>query len=152
MTTPQGAWKYIATLQQFKIYFKIKYNYFTNKRLCTMFSLMSDRERTEEQDLNVLFLGEERLLKGALIREKTASIYLRKEERRIIVGMFAHCPPSSKWVPCSNTGEVKGGEKKSLPPYFTMPTAQDKCPSNGHSPNVRNRAWNSPFYRLIQEL
>ena len=44
------------------------------------------------------------------------------------------CPPSSKWVPSGNTGEVKGGEERNWPLYFTMPTAQDKCPSNGHSP------------------
>ena len=26
-----------------------------------------------------------------------------------------------------------------------MLMAQDKCPSNGHSPNVRNRTWDSPL-------
>ena len=26
-----------------------------------------------------------------------------------------------------------------------MPMAQDKCHSNGHSPNVRNRTWDSPL-------
>ena len=64
---------------------------------------------------------------------------------RIIVGMLAHCPPSSKWGPGGNTGEAKGGEERNWPPHLTMPTAQDKCPSNGHSPNVRNRAWDSPL-------
>ena len=64
---------------------------------------------------------------------------------RIILGMLAHCSPSSKWVPGDNTGEVKGGEERNWPPYLTMPAAQDKCPSNGHSPNVRNRTWNSPL-------
>ena len=64
---------------------------------------------------------------------------------RIIVGMLAHCPPSSKWVPGGNTGEAKGGEERNWPPYLTMPAAQDKCPSNGHSPNVRNRTWDSPL-------
>ena len=54
-----------------------------------------------------------------------------------------HCPPGSKWVPGGNTGEVKGGEKRNWPPYLTMPAAHDKCPSNGHSPNVRNRTWDS---------
>ena len=48
---------------------------------------------------------------------------------RIIVGMLAHCPPSSKWVP-GNTREAKGGEERNWPPYLTMPAAQDKCPSN----------------------
>ena len=47
---------------------------------------------------------------------------------RIIVGMLAHCSPSSKWVPGGNTREVKGGEERNWPPYLTMPTAQDKCP------------------------
>ena len=64
---------------------------------------------------------------------------------RIIVGMLAHCPPSTKWVPGGNTGEVKGGEERNWPPYLTMPAAQDKCSSNGHSPNVRNRTWDSPL-------
>ena len=63
----------------------------------------------------------------------------------IMVGMLAHCPPSSKWVPGGNTGEVKGDEERNWPPYLTMPVAQDKCPSNGHSPNVRNRTWDSPL-------
>ena len=47
---------------------------------------------------------------------------------RIIVGMLAHCSPSSKWVPGGNTREGKGGEERNWPPYLTMPTAQDKCP------------------------
>ena len=64
---------------------------------------------------------------------------------RIIVGMLAHCSPSSKWVPGGNTGEVKGGEERNWPPYLTMTAAQGKCPSNGHSPNVRNRTWDSPL-------
>ena len=64
---------------------------------------------------------------------------------RIIVRMHANCPPSSKWVPGGNTGEVKGGEERNWPPYLTMPAAQDKCPSNGHSPNVRNRTRDSPL-------
>ena len=64
---------------------------------------------------------------------------------RIIVGMLAHCPPSSKWVPGGNTGEVKGGEERNWPPYLTIPAAQDKCPSNGHSPNVRNHTGDSPL-------
>ena len=53
---------------------------------------------------------------------------------RIIVGMLARCLPSTKWVPGGNTGEVKGGEERNWPPYLTMPAAQDRCPSNGHSP------------------
>ena len=53
---------------------------------------------------------------------------------QIIVGMLAHCSPSSKCVPGGNTGEVKGGEERNWPPYLTMPAAQDKCLSNGHSP------------------
>ena len=64
---------------------------------------------------------------------------------RIIVGMLARCSPSSKWVPGGNTGEVKGGEERNWPPYLTMPAAQDKCPSNGHTPNVRNRTRDSPL-------
>ena len=60
---------------------------------------------------------------------------------RILVGTLAHCPPSSKWVPGSNTREAEGGEERNWPPYITMPAAQDKCPSNGHFPNVRNRTW-----------
>ena len=64
---------------------------------------------------------------------------------RIIVGMLAHCLPSSKWVHVGNTGEVKGGEERNWPPYLTMPAAQGKCPSNWHSPNVRNRTWDSPL-------
>ena len=64
---------------------------------------------------------------------------------RIKVGMLAHCSPSSKWVPGGNTGEVKGGEERNWPPYLTMPAAQDKCLSNGHSPNVRNRTRDSPL-------
>ena len=51
----------------------------------------------------------------------------------VIVGMLAHCPPSSEWVPGGNTGETKGGEERNWPPYLTMPAAQDKCPSHGHS-------------------
>ena len=47
---------------------------------------------------------------------------------RIIVRTLAHCPPSSKWVPGGNPGEVKGGEERNRPPYLTMPAAQDKCP------------------------
>ena len=62
---------------------------------------------------------------------------------RIIVGKLAHCPPSSKWVPGGNTGEAKGSEERNWPPYLTMPAAQDKCLSNGHSPNVLNRTWDS---------
>ena len=78
----------------------------------------------------------------------------RKKNPRIIVGMFAHCPPISKWVPGGNTEEVKGGEERNWPPYLTMPAAQDKCPSNGHSPNVRNRIWDSPlpFYYTVVSL
>ena len=53
---------------------------------------------------------------------------------QIIVGMLAHCPPSSEWVPGGNTGEAKGGEERNWPPYLTMLAAQDKCPSHGHSP------------------
>ena len=49
---------------------------------------------------------------------------------RIIVGMLAHCPPSSKWVPGGNTREAKGSEERNWPPYLNMPAAQDKCPSN----------------------
>ena len=68
--------------------------------------------------------------------------------------MLAHCPPSSKWVPGGNTGEAEGGEERNWPPYLTMPAAQDKCPSNGHSPNVRNRTWGSPlplhFYPIFK--
>ena len=64
---------------------------------------------------------------------------------RIIVGMLAHCSPSSKWVPVGNTREVKGGEERNWPPYLTMPADQDKCLSNGHSPNVRNRTRDSPL-------
>ena len=67
---------------------------------------------------------------------------------RIIVGILAHCPPSSKWVPGGTTGEAKGGEERNWPPYLTMPAAQDKCPSNGHSPNVRNHTWDSPFISI----
>ena len=48
---------------------------------------------------------------------------------RIIVGMLAHCSPSSKWVPGGSTREVKGGEERTWPPYLTMPASQDKCPS-----------------------
>ena len=71
----------------------------------------------------------------------------------IIVGMFAHCPPSGNWVPGGNTGEVKGGEERNWSPYLTMPADQDKCPSNGHSPNVRNRTWDSPLpLPLIYDL
>ena len=69
---------------------------------------------------------------------------------RIMVGMLAHCPPSSKWVPGGNTGEVKGGEERNWSPYLIMPAAQDKCPSNGHSPNVRSRTWDSPLPFLYQ--
>ena len=36
---------------------------------------------------------------------------------RIIVGMLAHCSPSSKWVLGGNTGEIKGGEEMNLPPH-----------------------------------
>ena len=70
---------------------------------------------------------------------------------RIIVWMLAHCSPSSKWAPGGNTGEVKGGEERNWPPYLTMPEPQDKCPSNRHSPNVRNRIRDSPlpFYIYI---
>ena len=40
-----------------------------------------------------------------------------EQNPRIIVGMLAHCPPSSKWVPGCNTGEAKGGEERNWPPY-----------------------------------
>ena len=53
---------------------------------------------------------------------------------RITVGMLARCSRSSKWVPDGNTGEVKDGEERNWPPYLTITAAQDKCPSNGHSP------------------
>ena len=59
--------------------------------------------------------------------------------------MFVHCPPSSKWVPGGNSGEVKGGEERNWPPYLTMLAPQDKCPSNGHSPSVWNHTWDSPL-------
>ena len=65
---------------------------------------------------------------------------------RIIVGLLAHCPSSSKWAPAGNTGEVIGGEGRNWPPYLTMPAAQDKCPSNGHSSNVRKPTWDSPLH------
>ena len=71
---------------------------------------------------------------------------------RIIVEMLAHFSLSSKLVPGGNTGEVKGGEERDWAPYLTMPAAQDKCPSNGHSPNVRNRTWDSPLPSLYQYL
>ena len=71
---------------------------------------------------------------------------------RIIAGMFAHCSPSSKWVPGGSTGEVKGGEERNWPPYLTMPAAQDKYPSNEHSPNVRNRTWDSPLPFKLQRV
>ena len=64
---------------------------------------------------------------------------------QIMVGMFARCSPGSKWVPGGNTGEVKGGEERNWLPYLTMPAAQDKCPSNRHSLNVRNCTWDSPL-------
>ena len=50
---------------------------------------------------------------------------------RIIVGMLAHCPSSSKWVPGGNTGEAKGGEERNWPPYLTMPAAQVSVPLTG---------------------
>ena len=56
---------------------------------------------------------------------------------RILVGMLAHCSRSNKWVPGGNTRGVKGGDQRNWLPYLTMPAAQDKYPSNGHSPNVR---------------
>ena len=62
---------------------------------------------------------------------------------RIIVGMLAHCSPSSKCVPGGNTGEVKGGEERNWPPYLTMPAAQDKCPLYKAFTNVRNRTGDS---------
>ena len=68
---------------------------------------------------------------------------------RIKVGVLAHCSTSSKWVPGGNTGEVKGGEERNWPPYLTMPAAQDKCLSNGHSPNVRNRTRDLPLPTLL---
>ena len=71
---------------------------------------------------------------------------------RIVLGILAHCPPSGKWVPGGNTGEVKGGEERNWPPYIIMPTAQDKCPSKGHSPKVRNRTWDSPLLFILQVL
>ena len=71
---------------------------------------------------------------------------------RILVGMLAHCPPSSKWVPGGTTGEVQGGEERNWPPYLTMPTAQDKFPSNGHSLNIRSRTWDSPSPVLVFAL
>ena len=64
---------------------------------------------------------------------------------RIIVGILAHCLPRSNCVPGGNTGEVKGGDERNWPPYLAMPAAQDKCPSNGHSPIIRNRTWDSPL-------
>ena len=63
--------------------------------------------------------------------------------------LFYFCPSSSKWVPGGNTGEVIGGEKRKRPPYLTMPMAQDKFPPNRHSPNVRNRARDSPLPFLL---
>ena len=40
-------------------------------------------------------------------------------------------------------GEAKGGEKRNWPPYLTIPTTQDMCPTNRHSSKVRNRTWDS---------
>ena len=54
-------------------------------------------------------------------------------------------PTQQQMVPGGNTGVVKGGEERNWPLYLTMPAAQDKCPSNGHSSNVRNRTWDSPL-------
>ena len=53
---------------------------------------------------------------------------------RIIVGMFAHCPPSSNWVPGGNTGEVKGDEERNWPPYLTMPALRISVPLTGTPP------------------
>ena len=33
---------------------------------------------------------------------------------QIMVGMSAHSPPSSKWVPGGRTGKLKGGEEVDL--------------------------------------
>ena len=34
-----------------------------------------------------------------------------------------------------------------------MPAAQDKCPSNRHSPYVRNRTWDSPLpYSIVDKI
>ena len=41
----------------------------------------------------------------------------------ITVGILTHCPPSSKWVPGGNTGEVTDGEETNWLPYLTVPTA-----------------------------
>ena len=71
---------------------------------------------------------------------------------RITVGMLARCSPSSKWVPGGNTGEVKDGEERNWPPYVTMPAAQDRCPSNGHYPSIRNHTWDSPLPRIMTTL
>ena len=86
---------------------------------------------------------------GHVVRELDCCAKHRRYEQNplIIVGMLAHCPSSSKWVPGGNTREVKDGEERNWPPYLTMPVGQDKCLSNGHSPNVRNRIRDSPFCR-----
>ena len=71
---------------------------------------------------------------------------------RIIVGMLAHCSPSSKWVPGGNTGEVKGGEERNWPPYLTMPMAQDKCHSNGHPPPTYGIVHGTHLYLLSSSM
>ena len=53
-----------------------------------------------------------------------------------------------QWLPGGNTGEFEIGEERNWPSYLTMPAAQDKCPSNGHSPNIRNPTWDS-LLRLL---
>ena len=78
--------------------------------------------------------------RGVVLYFVGCKLYTDKEKQ-----MFAHCPPSSKWVPGGNTGKAKGGEERNWPPYLTISAAQDNFPSNGHSPDVRNRIWDAPL-------
>ena len=75
----------------------------------------------------------------------------REEDRwfkpipRIVVGMLAHCPASSKYVPGVNTGGVKAVTKGTGHP--TLLWLRISVPSNGHSPNLRNHT-DSPLTLL----
>ena len=59
-------------------------------------------------------------MSGQVVRPLTAEQKNRWFELkpRVIVGMLAHCPPSSRWIPDGNTGDVKGGKERNWQPYL----------------------------------
>ena len=57
--------------------------------------------------------------------------------------------PAANWCLVATLGKLKAARKGTGHPTSTMPMAQDKCHSNRHSPNVRNRTRDSPLPFVI---